>query len=340
MLRGVQTGIPLDDDFAPKARRNHQLSPNVGTLSCDPRRFDFGPVLTQGPLLHQLLDFLHREWRIARHAVNYEHAFQPVDPPPYSREWHQSVTPVAAPPLTIAKPSPRSIYFRNALPFKHFRVMDVMTAQSAEQRKTIMTTFTIDAENNISAFATAEEAAAATTTPFDSFASEKDLAELIASWPAERLVATFNSLPGVAPVKSFKSAQAAASRIWARIQGLGEAAKPEAAPAKPKAERKPKGGARAAKGAPAQGQGDQEGHRRQERAQGQNGRQDAGSRRAARRQQDRPGGRHAATQGRRDDLRDHEDHGLAAAYGPRLHGRRDEEGRVRGRVLQAGGRRT
>jgi hypothetical protein len=43
-------------------------------------------------------------------------------------------------------------------------------------------------------------------TPFDSFASEKDLAELIASWPTERLVATFNSLPGVAPVKSFKSA--------------------------------------------------------------------------------------------------------------------------------------
>src|ERR1017187_3709993 len=47
-----------------------------------------------------------------------------------------------------------------------------------------MKTFTIDNENNISVFAGPEEAAAATTTPFDSFASEKDLAELIAGQPA------------------------------------------------------------------------------------------------------------------------------------------------------------
>jgi hypothetical protein len=39
--------------------------------------------------------------------------------------------------------------------------------------------------------------------PFDPFATERDLAELIANWPAARLIATFNSLPGVAPVKSF-----------------------------------------------------------------------------------------------------------------------------------------
>ena len=87
-----------------------------------------------------------------------------------------------------------------------------------------MTTFTIDSDNNITAFASAEEAAAATTTPFDSFATQKDLAELLAGWPAERLVALWNSLPGVEPVERFKSAKAAASRIWERIQGLGEAA--------------------------------------------------------------------------------------------------------------------
>jgi hypothetical protein len=116
-----------------------------------------------------------------------------------------------------------------------------------------MTTFTIDSDNNITAFASAEEAAAATTTPFDSFASQKDLAELLAAWPAERLVALWNSLPGVEPVERFKSAKAAASRIWGRIQGLGEAAKPEAAPAKPKASKKAKGRAQAAKGAPAKG---------------------------------------------------------------------------------------
>jgi hypothetical protein len=132
-------------------------------------------------------------------------------------------------------------------------VIHVVTAQSVAPRRTIMTTFTIDNDNNITAFGSAEEAAAATTTPFDTFASQKELAELAAAWPAERLVAIWNSLPGVTPVKRFKSAKAAASRIWERIQGLGEAAKPEAEPAKPKADKKAKGGAQAAKGAPTKG---------------------------------------------------------------------------------------
>jgi hypothetical protein len=116
-----------------------------------------------------------------------------------------------------------------------------------------MTTFTIDSENNITAHGTAEEAAAATTAPIDSFASQKELAELIATWPAERLVAIWNSLPGVEPVEGFKSAKTAANRIWERVRGLGEPAKPEAEPTKPKANKKPKGGAQAAKGAPARG---------------------------------------------------------------------------------------
>jgi hypothetical protein len=116
-----------------------------------------------------------------------------------------------------------------------------------------MTTFTIDNDNNITAFGSAEEAAAATTTPFDTFASEQELAELVAGWPAERLVSVWNSLPGVTPVRRFKNSNAA-SRIWERIQGLGEAAKPEAEPAKPKAGKKAKRGAQAPKGAPAKAQ--------------------------------------------------------------------------------------
>ena len=140
------------------------------------------------------------------------------------------------------------------MPFKHFRVIHVMTAQSVAKGETIMKTFTIDNDNNISLFATAEEAAAATTTPFDSFASEKELAELAEAWPAERLVATFNSLPGVAPVKSFKSSQAAAGRIWKRIQSLGAPEQPQPErPAKAKAARKAKGGARAVTGTPSKG---------------------------------------------------------------------------------------
>src|SRR5580698_839816 len=72
-----------------------------------------------------------------------------------------------------------------------------MTAQSAAPRSTKMTIFTIDNENNITALATAEAAAAASTTPFDLFTDQKELAELLAGSPAQRWVATYNSLKGV-----------------------------------------------------------------------------------------------------------------------------------------------
>jgi hypothetical protein len=113
--------------------------------------------------------------------------------------------------------------------------------------------FTLDPDNNITAHATPEEAAAASATPFDSFASESELAELIAGWPAGRLLALWNSLPGVTPVKRFKNGNAAASHIWGRIQKLGDAATPENEPARPKTARKAKAGAQAAKGAPTKG---------------------------------------------------------------------------------------
>jgi hypothetical protein len=61
-------------------------------------------------------------------------------------------------------------------------------------------TFTIDTDNNISAFATAEEAAASTTNPFESFTSQKELTQLASAWPEERLVAIYNSLSGVTPI--------------------------------------------------------------------------------------------------------------------------------------------
>ena len=111
-------------------------------------------------------------------------------------------------------------------------------------------TFTIDIEtNNISAFATQEEAAATTTNPFESFASQKELTQLAGTWPEGRLVAIWNSLPGVTPVETFKTTKAGAAKIWDAIQGLGQAA----APAKPKGIKKAKGNAPAAKAAPAKG---------------------------------------------------------------------------------------
>jgi Protein of unknown function (DUF3489) len=109
--------------------------------------------------------------------------------------------------------------------------------------------FTIDVENNISAFATQEEAAATITIPYESFASEKELTPLAAAWPAERLVGIWNSLPGVKPVETFKTAKSGAGKIWANVQNLGKAAEP----AKPKTNKKATASDKAAKGAPAKG---------------------------------------------------------------------------------------
>jgi hypothetical protein len=91
-----------------------------------------------------------------------------------------------------------------------------------------MKTFTIDAENNISVFATKKEAAAASTTPFDLFTSADELAELVADWPMSRLVETWNSIAGVNPVTKFTNRKVAAERIWKALQTLGESPKPAA----------------------------------------------------------------------------------------------------------------
>jgi hypothetical protein len=143
--------------------------------------------------------------------------------------------------------------------FKHFGVIHVMTAKRGTRRLK-MKTFTIDTDNNISAFATPEEAAA--TNPSHSFASQKELEELAAAWPAERLVAIWNSLPGVTPAKKLKDPKTAAARIWERIQGLGAPEPQPEQPMKPKAERKAKGGAKVAKGAAAKGKATKKGYPR------------------------------------------------------------------------------
>ncbi len=46
-----------------------------------------------------------------------------------------------------------------------------------------MTTFTIDCDNNITAFASLQEAKAANIAGAEYFSSEEELAQLAASWP-------------------------------------------------------------------------------------------------------------------------------------------------------------
>jgi len=68
-----------------------------------------------------------------------------------------------------------------------------------------MTHFTIDADNNIAAHATAAEARV--LEGGERFSNEGALAKLAANWPATRLVEMYNSLTGVTPVKKFKGSQ-------------------------------------------------------------------------------------------------------------------------------------
>ena len=96
-----------------------------------------------------------------------------------------------------------------------------------------MTTFTIDAENSITAV-TPEEVAAGLPDGQVRFTSEKELARLASDWPTERLVAISNSIPGGKRVTKLASRKAAVARIWKGIQSLAGSPKTkEPAPTAP-----------------------------------------------------------------------------------------------------------
>lgn len=117
--------------------------------------------------------------------------------------------------------------------------MNVVTAtRIAEKERKPMKTYSIDTDDNITAFANAKEAAGRG----ERFASARDLGRLAGRWPAGRPVEIWNSLPGVEPVKRFQSRRVAVTRIWAAIQSLEPAVAPdtrEVGPAKGRAKKKP-----------------------------------------------------------------------------------------------------
>ncbi|MDP8989139.1 MAG: DUF3489 domain-containing protein [Acidobacteriota bacterium] len=107
-----------------------------------------------------------------------------------------------------------------------------------------MSTFTIDAENNI----TAHAGLPAGADESQSFSTAKELAKLTAEWPTSRLVETWNSFAGVAPfddlkpVKKFTSRKAAVTRIWQAVARLSPDGAPQAAtvaPAKASSKKSP-----------------------------------------------------------------------------------------------------
>jgi len=86
-----------------------------------------------------------------------------------------------------------------------------------------MRVFAIDNDNTITAFPSVDQIPEGQ----QQFASEKELASLVADWPGDRLVETWNSFAGVAgfgadlkPVKKFTNRATAVKRIWNAIQGI------------------------------------------------------------------------------------------------------------------------
>lgn len=91
-------------------------------------------------------------------------------------------------------------------------------------------TFTIDSDNNITAYTEAP----VTYATHDTFASAKALAKLTADWSITRLVDTWNSFAGVTPfedlkpVKKFTDRRSAVERIWKAVQRLSPVPAPQA----------------------------------------------------------------------------------------------------------------
>ena len=202
-----------------------------------------------------------------------------------------------------------------------------------------MTTFTIDPENNIVAHTSLKEAQAADIAGAEYFGSQEELAQLAASWPSNRLIEIWNSLPGVVPVKKFKDRQTACGRIWAALapkeatvgaQGTQDAPKATGTPKKatkggkrapgaPKAKGSSKKATSAKKVAPARKGG------KKARPGGKEARE--GSKKAEVPRTD-------ASAERRHPCRDHEGDRLAGAHGSRLRQRHaDQEAGSEGRVL-------
>ncbi len=104
-----------------------------------------------------------------------------------------------------------------------------------------MTTFTIDTDNNITAFAALEDALNhGIGSTEGTFSTEKELTKLSAAWPIARFAEVWNGFAGVVPfgdlkpIKKFTDRKSAVTRIWKAIQSLTPTPAQHAAPAAPK----------------------------------------------------------------------------------------------------------
>ena len=82
-----------------------------------------------------------------------------------------------------------------------------------------MTTFTIDAENNITAYPNATDATEC-NPELEQFDSQATLAKVSADWLMSRFVDIWNSIPGNPEVSKLAYRKKAVARIWKAILPL------------------------------------------------------------------------------------------------------------------------
>ena len=128
--------------------------------------------------------------------------------------------------------------------------MNVITAADVADKGKPMSKFTIDDDNNITAYTSAEEVSQSDAAGLIRFDSQATLAKASADWPMSRFVQIWNGIPGQSPVKKFQDRKKAVARVWAAIQPLAGHAQPtESAAGKPGPQRKAKKPAKKAKAA-------------------------------------------------------------------------------------------
>ena len=102
------------------------------------------------------------------------------------------------------------------------RRIDLALRANRAMNGVAMNTFTIDANNNITAFTSLDEARAAKIHNAEYFGSSQELTKLVASWPGTRPVEIWNSFAGVAPAKGKIAPPTCNRRIGTRAdQGRG-----------------------------------------------------------------------------------------------------------------------
>jgi len=95
-----------------------------------------------------------------------------------------------------------------------------------------MSTFTIDNENNITAYPNATDASER-NPDLAQFDSEAALAKLSTDWPMSRFVDIWNGIAGNTEISKFQDRKKAVARIWKATQPLSDDRQPSEAEAKP-----------------------------------------------------------------------------------------------------------